>query len=53
MFETILETQKNIVFYSKRAKTIAKPEVLDEKLKTVLPIVILKQNFPTDNFTNF
>ena len=30
-----------------------KPEVLDEKLKTVLPIVILEKKFPTPNFTKF
>ena len=32
---------KMLFFYSKRAKTSKKPEVLHEKLKTVLPAVIL------------
>ena len=35
---------KIVVFYSKREKTSPKHEVLIEKLKTVLPAVILKKN---------
>ena len=35
------KSQKNVFFYSKREKTRAKTEVLHEKLKTVLPAVIL------------
>ena len=34
---------KIVVFYSKREKTSPKHEVLIEKLKTVLPDVILKK----------
>ena len=40
------ETQKIVVFFSKREKTISKLEVLHEKLKTVLPEVILKKKNP-------
>ena len=35
---------KVVVFYPKRVKTSSKHEVLIEKLKTVLPAVILKKN---------
>ena len=38
-------------FCSKREKTSSKPEVWHEKLKTVLPAVILKKKFWTSNFT--
>ena len=44
--------KKMLFFYSNRAKTRAKPEVLHEKLKTVLPVVIWIFFF-TPKFTNF
>ena len=40
-------------FYSKRALSCSKTEVLYEKLKTVLHLVILKFLFSTSNFTKF
>ena len=45
--------KKLLSFYSKRAPTCSKPEVLHEKLKIVLPDVILKYFFLTPNFTKF
>ena len=40
-------------FYSKRASSPAKTEVLHEKLKIVLPMGILKKKISTPNFTKF
>ena len=51
-FALNLEKQ-NHFFYSKRAPIPAKTEVLHEKLKTVLPMVILKFIFSSSNFTKF
>ena len=49
-----LKNLKKLSFlYSKRASNLSKNEVLNEKLKTVLPIVILKFMFSTPNFTKF
>ena len=43
-YALLKKSQKIVVFYSKREKTCSKPEVLHEKLKTVLPALILKKN---------
>ena len=47
------ENIRNMCFYSKRAKANPKSEDLHEKLKIVLPAVILKFVFLTHNFTKF
>ena len=50
-FETFNQTE--LFFFSKGAKTISKHEDLHEKLKTVLPAVILIILFLSPNFTKF
>ena len=47
------KSRKFAFFYSKRALSLAKTEVLHEKLKTVLPMGILKFLISSPNFTKF